>query len=116
MNPGIEQFLQAYSRMHQKDWVKRLPMAKFSYNNSIHGATGTSPFRCLYGRDPVMTPSKVVTEVPEVNSMADTLQEIWEETNAALRLAKERMAGRNPGEVPEVFEEGERVWLDSRNL
>jgi transposase InsO family protein len=113
MNPGIEQFLRAYAGMYQKDWVTWLPMAEFSYNNAVHSATGTSPFRCLYGRDPVMTLSKVVTEVPEVNNMANTLQEIWEETSTALRLAKERVAGREPGEVPEKFEIGEKVWLDS---
>jgi hypothetical protein len=116
MNPGIEQFLRAYAGMYQKDWVKWLPMAEFSYNNAVHSATGTSPFRCLYGRDPVMTPSKFQMEVPEANNMADTLQEIWEETGAALRLAKERMAGREPGEVPETFDIGEKVWLDSQNL
>jgi hypothetical protein len=88
MNPGIEQFLSTYAGMYQKDWVKWLPMAEFSYNNAVHSATGTSPFRCLYGRDPIMIPSKVQTEVPEANSMADTLQVIWQETGAALRLAK----------------------------
>jgi hypothetical protein len=116
MNPAIEQSLRAYTGMYQKDWVKWLPMAEFSYNNAIHSATGTSPFRCLYGRDPVMTPSKVTTEVPEANSMADTLQRIWDETSAALKLVKEWMAGREPGEVPETFDIGEKVWLDSRNL
>jgi hypothetical protein len=116
MNPGIEQYLRAYAGMYQKDWVKWLPMAEFSYNNTIHSAMGTSPFRCLYGRDPVMTPSKVVTEVLEANSTADTLQEIWDETKAALNLAKERMAGREPEGVTITFEVGERVWLDSQNL
>jgi transposase InsO family protein len=116
MNPGIEQFLRAYAGMYQKDWVKWLPMTEFSYNNAIHSATGTSPFRCLYGRDPVMTPSKVPTDLPEANRTADTLQEIWDETKAALNLAKERMAGREPGEVPNTFEVRERVWLDSWNL
>jgi hypothetical protein len=116
MNPGIEQFLQAYARMHQKDWVSWLPMVEFSYNNATHSATGMSPFRCLYGRDPTMTLSKVQTKVPEANNMADRLQEIWEETGTALRLAKERMAGRDPAEVPESFEVREEVWLDSWNL
>jgi hypothetical protein len=41
MNPGIEQFLQAYAGMYQKDWVQWLPMAEFSYNNAVHSATGT---------------------------------------------------------------------------
>jgi hypothetical protein len=116
MNPGIEQFLRAYARMYQKDWVKWLPMAEFSYNNAVHSTTGTSPFKCLYGRDPTMTPSKVVTDVPEANRTMDTLQEIWDETRAVLKLAKERMTGREPGEVPESFEEGKKVWLDSWNL
>jgi hypothetical protein len=102
--------------MYQKDWLKWLPMAEFSYNNATHSATGILPFKCLYGRDPTMTPSKLWTEVPEANDMADTLQEIWEETAVALRLAKERMTGREPGEVPETFDVGEKVWLDSCNL
>jgi hypothetical protein len=41
---------------------------------------------------------------------------MWEETKAALKVAKEKMAGRDLDEVPESFEEGERVWLDSWNL
>jgi hypothetical protein len=116
MNPGIEQFLRAYSRMHQKGWVRWLPMAEFSYNNAMHSATGMSPFRCLYGRDPTMTLSKVQTEVPKANDTADKLPGIWDKTSAALKLAKERMAGREPGEVQDTFEVGEKVWLDSRNL
>jgi hypothetical protein len=63
-----------------------------------------------------MTPSRVGTDVPEANAMADTLQEIWDETKAVLKLAKERMRGRDPGEVPITFEVGEQVWLDSQNL
>jgi hypothetical protein len=63
-----------------------------------------------------MTPSKVVTDVPEANSTADTLQEIWDKTRAVLNLAKERMTGRDPGEVPHNFEIGEKVWLDSCNI
>jgi hypothetical protein len=116
MNPGIKQFLRAYAGMYQRDWVKWLPMAEFSYNNAVHSATGTSPFRCLYGRDPVMTPTKIVMEVPEANNMADTLQRIWDKTSVALKMAKEQMTGREPREVPETFEIGDRVWLDSRNL
>jgi hypothetical protein len=63
-----------------------------------------------------MMPSKVVMDVPEANSTADTLQDIWDKTKAALKLAKEKMTGREPGEVPESFKIGERVWLDSHNL
>jgi hypothetical protein len=29
---------------------------------------------------------------------------------------KEHMVGRDPGEVPETFDIGEKVWLDSQNL
>nr|GEW79415.1 putative reverse transcriptase domain-containing protein [Tanacetum cinerariifolium] len=33
-----------------KGWVKHLPLAKFSYNNSYHASINASPYEALYGR------------------------------------------------------------------
>ncbi|GJW36354.1 reverse transcriptase domain-containing protein [Tanacetum coccineum] len=33
-----------------KDWVKHLPLAEFSYNNSYHASIKAAPYEALYGR------------------------------------------------------------------
>ncbi|GKB64633.1 putative reverse transcriptase domain-containing protein [Tanacetum coccineum] len=33
-----------------KGWVKHLPLAEFSYNNSYHASIKAAPYEALYGR------------------------------------------------------------------
>ena len=58
VNQPIEHFLHTYAGLEQDRWTKWLPMAEFAYNNAVHSATRVSPFQCLYGQDPVMSPTK----------------------------------------------------------
>jgi hypothetical protein len=44
--------LQAYYNYRQDDWVSKLGLAEFIYNNSIHVSTGFIPFKFLYNIDP----------------------------------------------------------------
>ncbi|KAF8692124.1 hypothetical protein RHS03_08643, partial [Rhizoctonia solani] len=115
VNPTVEHFLQAYSGINQKDWVKWLPMAKFAYNNAVHSSTGKSLFKALYRWEPSLTPSSVPTNVPEANDLATHREAQWREIEAALRLSKTQMTARETGEPPE-FEIGEEVWLDAKNV
>ncbi|KDN47695.1 hypothetical protein RSAG8_03485, partial [Rhizoctonia solani AG-8 WAC10335] len=94
----------------QKDWSKFLPMVEFAYNNAVHSTTGITPFMCLYGQNPEMGPTKPVTEVPEANEMADTLENQWNEAKAALTLSKECMQWETTGEVPTSFKIVERPF------
>ncbi|EUC58200.1 Transposon Tf2-1 polyprotein, putative, partial [Rhizoctonia solani AG-3 Rhs1AP] len=75
-----------------------------------------SPFQCLYGRDPVMSPSKVQIETPEAESMATLLEKQREEAQAALRLAKERMTTGQKDEVPKKFNVGDKVCILAKNI
>ena len=65
VNQPIEHFLWIYTGLEQDSWTKWLPMAEFSYNNTVHSAIQMSPFQCLYGQNPVMSPTKIQVETPE---------------------------------------------------
>nr|GEY99812.1 hypothetical protein [Tanacetum cinerariifolium] len=53
----LEDMLSACVINFRKGWVKHLPLAKFSYNNSYHASIKATPYEALYGRkcqSPVM--------------------------------------------------------------
>ncbi|KAF8748186.1 hypothetical protein RHS01_10997 [Rhizoctonia solani] len=103
VNPSIKHFLRAYSGINQRDWTKWLPMAEFAYNNAVHSSTGKTPFKALYGWEPTLTPSNVPTDVPEADSLAQTMEAQWKEVESALRQSKQRMVAGEDGN-PTEFE------------
>nr|GEY92068.1 reverse transcriptase domain-containing protein [Tanacetum cinerariifolium] len=46
----LENMLRACVINFGKGWVKNLPLAKFSYNNSYHASIKAAPYEALYGR------------------------------------------------------------------
>ncbi|GJV79692.1 putative reverse transcriptase domain-containing protein [Tanacetum coccineum] len=46
----LEDMLRAYVIDFGKGWVKHLPLAEFSYNNSYHASIKAAPYVALYGR------------------------------------------------------------------
>jgi hypothetical protein len=43
-------------------WKRWLPLAEFGYNSSYHTILGCSPFKVLYGYDPVFVEALVLSE------------------------------------------------------
>ncbi|GJX54238.1 putative reverse transcriptase domain-containing protein [Tanacetum coccineum] len=97
-----------------KGWVKHLPIAEFSYNNSYHTSIKATPYEALYGRkyrSPVCW--------AEVGEAQLTGPELMQETTKKIVLIKQRIQvaqdrqksytdlKRNPIE----FEVGDRVML-----
>nr|GFC06233.1 putative reverse transcriptase domain-containing protein [Tanacetum cinerariifolium] len=69
-----------------KGWVKHLPLAEFSYNNSYHASIKTAPYEALYGRkcrSPVCW--------AEVGESQLTGSELIQETTEKIVLIKQRM-------------------------
>jgi hypothetical protein len=54
VNQEIEQFLWIFCNHLQDDWVDLPAMAEFSYNNSVHSTTQSSPFMLDTGQNPCM--------------------------------------------------------------
>ncbi len=48
----MEEYLQAYYRFEQDNWVRWLPMAEFAHKNSWPASTIISPFEALLGCHP----------------------------------------------------------------
>jgi len=54
-NQMLEFYLRTYCNYRQDDWCSKLALAEFTYNNSVHSTTDSTPFRLLYGFDPSIT-------------------------------------------------------------
>ena len=52
VNQCLEAYLRCFVHTCPTQWKQWLSLAEFWYNNSIHSATGKSPFLVLYGYEP----------------------------------------------------------------
>ncbi|GJX20271.1 putative reverse transcriptase domain-containing protein [Tanacetum coccineum] len=97
-----------------KGWVKHLPLAEFSYNNSYHASIKAAPYEALYGRkcrSPVCW--------AEVREAQLTGPELIQETTEKIVLIKQRMQAAQDRQKsyadqkrkPMEFEVGDRVML-----
>ncbi|GJR47123.1 putative reverse transcriptase domain-containing protein [Tanacetum coccineum] len=82
----LEDMLRAYMIDFGKGWVKHLPLAEFSYNNSYHASIKAAPYVALYGR-------KCHSHVcwVEVGEAQLTSPELIQETTEKIILKKQRM-------------------------
>ncbi|GKE61511.1 putative reverse transcriptase domain-containing protein [Tanacetum coccineum] len=110
----LEDMLRACVIDFGKGWVKHLPLAEFSYNNSYHASIKAAPYEALYGRkcrSPVCW-----TEVGEAQL---TGPELIQETTEKIVLIKQRMQAAQDRQKsyadwkrkPMEFKVGDRVML-----
>ncbi|GJR19760.1 putative reverse transcriptase domain-containing protein [Tanacetum coccineum] len=97
-----------------KGWVKHLPLAEFSYNNSYHASIKAAPYEALYGqkcRSPVCW--------AKVGEAQLTGPELIQETTEKIVLIKQRMQAAQDRQKsyadrkrkPMEFEVRDRVML-----
>ncbi|GJQ96328.1 putative reverse transcriptase domain-containing protein [Tanacetum coccineum] len=110
----LEDMLRACVIDFGKGWVKHLPLAEFSYNNSYHASIKAAPYEALYGRkcrSPVCW--------AEVGEAQLTGPELIQETTEKIVLIKQRMQAAHDRQKsyadrkrkPMEFEVGDRVML-----
>nr|GEU65049.1 putative reverse transcriptase domain-containing protein [Tanacetum cinerariifolium] len=110
----LEDMLRACVIDFGKSWVKHLPLAEFSYNNSCHASIKAAPYEALYGqkcRSPVCW--------AEVGESQLTGPELIQETTEKIVLIKQRMQAAQDRQKsyadrkrkPMEFEVGDRVML-----
>jgi len=117
----LEHYLRIYCEEKQGDWAKLLPLAEFAYNNSVNATTGVSPFRALYGFDPVIryegeTSERVVrvpaakNRIEAIAKLKDTLEKRWQSAVASQATAYNRR------HEPIKFGTGDQVLLSTKDL
>ncbi|GJZ33094.1 putative reverse transcriptase domain-containing protein [Tanacetum coccineum] len=82
----LEDMLRACVIDFGKGWVKHLPLAEFSYNNSYHASIKAAPYEALYGRK-----CRSLLCWAEVGEAQLTGLELIQETTEKIVLIKQRM-------------------------
>ena len=118
-NQVLQQYLRCFISYHQDDWVSLLPLAEFTFNNTVNASTGFTPFFVNSGSHPrfeYLTPSEEL--VPAVEDRLETMRSTHNQLRVSLTKAiedQERFANRHRKDTPSL-EPGDLVWLNSKNI
>jgi hypothetical protein len=119
LNQTIEAYLRSFVNFEQNNWVELLPMAEFSYNNSVTSPTGITPFYANFGFHPTtMNPPAATIFNPASTVYAHWMKSVHEATKIRLAETQERMrryADRKRQDTP-VYKVGDLVMLNGRNI
>jgi hypothetical protein len=117
INQELKQYLCLYVNHMQMDWADWLPIAKFTYNNQEHSATGFTPFYLEYGHHPHVP---MVPEVPTIDNsttddFVDALSQACQVAYDALHDATTSMKRFVDWKWKEslTYAVGQQVWLDA---
>src|SRR5260221_13370036 len=90
-NQVLEQYLWVYMNYQQDNWVTLLPMAEFTYNNTMNVTTGVSPFFTNKGYHLEFTVDlQVETSSAEVQAFVVDLEHVQVELKENIAQAQER--------------------------
>lgn len=119
-NAILEQYLRAYMNYQQDNWVSLLPLAEFSYNNSIHSSTKHTPFESTYGFHPrfslASSPPPGISASSE--DFAHSLQQLHQQLQAEITLAQQQQAVfyNNKHRPTPTYHPGDYVFLSAKNI
>ena len=119
INQSVEQYLRIFINHHQNDWKDWLPLAEFALNDSVHSATGATPFYINTGQHPWKgQDTRRETRNDLAGSFADKMKCIRLDAEAALRQAAERMKASHDrrARTEREFAVGDQVYLEATNL
>ena len=119
LNQTIEAYLRAFVNQEQDNWVSRLPMAEFAYNNSVTMGNGMSPFYANYGFHPAAIDPPTEGPLNPVSTVyGHWMQTVFEESRKGLKAAQERMSqyADPTRKEPPAYQVGDLVMLNGHNI
>ena len=108
-NQWLEQYLCIWTVDNQTTWAQFLSLAEFVHNSWPHDRTSLTPHELLFGTKPPFPLANGETQTPEVANRLKQIKEARDKAEKALRDSKEKP-------IPTMFDEGDQVWLEGRNL
>jgi len=119
INQELEQYLRVFINHRQEQWPDWLGTAEFTYNNKVHAATKTLPFKANYGQDPKMGfEGRRKGKYEAAEKFIERMRKIQEKAKAALGKVQEEMkkfANRKRREEEE-YRVGDLVLLSIKDL
>ena len=120
--------IRGFASEQQNSWEELLPMFQFSLNDSFCEATRNTPFRVLFGNDPV-SPMRLInrqnitvdvdqpmTPVRWEERTADQLSKVWDFIRRHQQVVAQRMKERyDKNRQPLKFEIGDLVLLSTKS-
>lgn len=118
-NRVLEEYLRHYVNPHQDDWDEWLSLAEYAYNNSVHEATGHTPFFLNYGRHPHMpgAPKDSSSNFPAVETFVKNVAKVVSEAKERLEAARQRAKRyADPKRKAVLYKVGDLVLLSTKNI
>jgi hypothetical protein len=120
VNQVLEQYLRNFLNYNQDNWTDLLPLAEFSYNNTIHTSTNTSPFHATYGFHPHFDNLQLTHQIATPSSSSERIELIQanlEELRKQLAAAQDTYASfANEKRKHHEYNVGDQVWLLATNI
>ena len=119
VNQILKQYLRCSLNYRQDDWIDLLPLAEFTYNNTLHGSTRVTPFFANYGFHPrfsISIPGNSVN--PSTEACTRILVDIHQVLSLELILARDLYKSQvdcHRAATP-AFAVGDQVWLLRRHV
>ena len=115
INSLLEQYLRHYVSANQRDWVKLLDIAQFSYNLQRSSASNKSPFEIITGQQP-STPHTMAIGYTGSSPSAYHFAKEWHRNADIARAYLEKAAKRmkkwaDLGRRPQEFKVGDLVLV-----
>lgn len=119
MNRTLEDILRHYISYQHTDWDEHLTAAEIAINNSVAQSTGMSPFYMNFGKHPyfpldgTLPPTANDTVATSMQRLHDNVQ-LAKQSIEQAQARQQQLANEHRRDV--VFEEGEEVYLSTKNL
>jgi len=119
-NRTLGALLRALIKSHSKAWDLVLPHVEFAYNMALSRTTGLSPFKVVYGVEPLtplaLTPRPLESKPSsEANKRVEEIQHLHEQVKARIEKSNASyQAQANKHKKKVVFQPGDLVWVHVR--
>jgi transposase InsO family protein len=120
VNRTMEQVLRAHCMQAGAQWDKHLPMVEFVLNSAVHVSTGLSPFKLMYGYEPVVPATlhadRSAEVAPAQEMLADMAAQLRRAQHNLERAQQSQQKYANKRRRDHVFTVGDMVMLSTENL